>query len=155
MPTIRCDGAAIREILPRHSLEALGGELFAVSPSKNCRRMQPWPATDYIRLDATRAVVGSTYRRDGQSIDVAPWDHLHRRLESWLPSLRDTSTAMVWRTTDHCGRSKANHWPFTVQTFICTGFASKGSIGHLMQPRPSPRILQQEISPRQFLRRFS
>ena len=84
--TIRCDGAAIREILPPSiPLEPLGGELFAVQPIEECRRPQPWLAMAIISVSMQRE------QSSAQPIDAKAEDRCrtlgpsHRRFGSWLP----------------------------------------------------------------------
>ena len=159
--TIRCDGAAIREILPPSiPLEPLGGELFAVQPIKELPETAALAGDGhYIRLDATRAVVGSTYRREGQAIDVAPWDHLHRRLGSWLPKLEGPPlTRWYGERLIVPDDRKPIVGPIhgDRRRVICTGFASKGLYWAPYATQALARaLLQQEAIPDVIsLRRF-
>ena len=151
--TIRCDGAAIRDILPlRIRLETLGGELFAVNPIEELPESAALAGDGhYIRLDATRAVVGSTYRRDGQSIDVAPWDHLHRRLESWLPKLEGPPLSRWYGErliVPDDRKPIVGPLQGAPKTAICTGFASKGPLlGTLCNSDLSAHFFKQEAIP--------
>ena len=160
--TIRCDGGAIREILPASiRLEPLGGELFAVEPIEELPENAALAGDGhYIRLDATRAVVGSTYRRDGQSIDIAPWDHLHRRLESWLPKLAGPPLEQWYGErliVPDDRKPIVGLLHGAPKTVICTGFASKGLYWAPYATQSLARaLLQQEIIPEAIsLRRFS
>ncbi len=127
---IRCDGAAVREVLPNGiCLEPLGGELFEIEPIQGLPEHAALAGDGhYIRVDANRAVVGSTYQRRGQSIDVKPWEHLHRRLGSWLPKVQE-SPRRHWygeRLIVPDDRKPIVGILTSSKVAICTGFASKG-----------------------------
>ena len=90
--TIRCDGAAIREILPPSiPLEPLGGELFAVEPIKECRRPQPWLAM---------AIISVSMRREQSSAQLI--DAKGKRLMSHLGTIFTVVSAVGYRSLrDH------------------------------------------------------
>ena len=83
----------------------------------------------YIGLDETRAIIGSTYHRHGQPLETRPWDHLKSRLEHWLPSV-DGTPMKTWYgerlIVPNDRKPVVGQLPGVKQTFVCTGFASKG-----------------------------
>ena len=110
--TIRCDGAAIREILPRAFLWSHWVESSSrSSQSKSCRRPQPWLAM---------AIISVSMRREQSSAQLI--DAKAKRSMSHLGtiftvvsavgyrSLRTTSNSMVWRATHRTRRPKTNRW---------------------------------------------
>lgn len=129
--TIRCDGAALRENLPSSiRLEPLGGELFEVSPIHTLEAGHALAGDGhYIRINDQRAIVGSTYHRHGQPLVDAPWTHLNRRLESWLPSLEGPPKSSWYGERLIVPDDRKPIVGATSQndsTYLCTGFASKG-----------------------------
>ena len=128
---IRCDGAALKLTLsPTTELQSLGGELFEIAPLRELPIDYALAGDGhYIPLDAQRAVIGSTYHRHGQTLESPPWEHLQRRLRSWLP-LVDASPQRAWygeRLIAPDDRKPIiGSLPKQDNTFVCTGFASKG-----------------------------
>ena len=129
--TLRCDGGALRSILPASlPLAPLGGELFHISPIDDLPYGHALAGDGhYIRLSSESAVVGSTYRRDGQTTEHSAWEHLQRRLQKWLPNA-EAEPQGEWYgerlIVPDDRRPILGHLSDEPLSYACTGFASKG-----------------------------